>query len=445
MATLSPLSPDGVPHFAAPDRAIERRLRDEARAEVSRLLGERELLAPGPAEEARIRVLIAERITAYQRRAATTNAPLLHDPEAVGGRLFDAILGLGILQPYMDNREIEELIVNGPSRIFIIEGGRKRLLPDVYFDSDEEVLALAKRIVGPLGRRLDEASPMVDARLPDGSRLNAAIPPVTRWPCLTVRKFSLRVHSLAELVKLQTLPESAATFLDAAVRGAINILVSGPTGSGKTTVLNALGGAIASPEERVVTVEEVGELQLQHLPDCVPLQARDANVEGVGEISIRALVRNALRMRPTRIIVGEVRSGEALDMLMAMSTGHDGSMSTIHGNSPRDALERLATLAMMAEERLGREALTRMIARSVELVVQLRFEPGTGKRRISSIFEVTGVETPSDGGTVIAGNDLWRFDPQRDRLAWTGVRPRCLEKLLARGVAYAPPPIVAAG
>lgn len=443
MASPSPL-PTDLP-APATDRGIERRLRAEVRAEVDRLLGERELLAPGPEEAARIRALIAERVGAYQRRAATTNAPLLQDPDGALRRLGDAVLGLDRLQPYLNDPAIEELIVNGPSRIFVIAEGRKRLLPDVYFDSDEEVLALAKRIVGPLGRRLDEASPMVDARLPDGSRLNAVIPPVARWPCLTIRKFTMRAHSLPELVKGRTLPDSAATFLDAAVRGAMNLLVTGPTGSGKTTVLNALGGSIASPEERVVVVEEVGELQLQHLPDCVALQARDANAEGAGEISIRQLVRNALRMRPTRLLIGEVRSGEALDMLLAMSTGHDGSMSTIHGNTPRDALERLAVLAMMAEERLGREALIRMIARSIEIVVQLRFEPGTGKRRVSNIFEVTGVETAADGAAVIAGNDLWAFDPRKDRLAWTGVRPRCLDKLLARGVAYAPPPLTAVG
>ena len=438
MATTSPPPARGKP-AAMVERAAERGLREEVRAAVSRLLGERQLLAPGPEDEERIRALIREHVAAYQRRAATTNAPLLTDPEGVERRLFDGLLRLGILQPFMDAPTVEEIICNGPNRIFVIEGGRKRLLPDLYFDDDEELRQLVKRLIGPLGRRLDESSPMADARLPDGSRLNAAIPPATtRWCSLTIRKFILRAHSLEHLVQLGTLTESAARFLDAAVQAGVNILVSGPTGAGKTTVLNALGASIASLDERVITVEEVAELQLERqLPDCVALQARAGNVEGAGEIRIRDLVRNALRMRPTRIVVGEVRGAEALDMLLAMNTGHEGSLTTIHGSSPRDALDRLATLAMMAEERLSGEALTKMVARTIELVLQLRFEPRTGRRRLVSIFEVTGLE-----GDVVTGQDLWVLDPQRDRLVWTGLQPRCLEKLAAKGVPYALPPAI---
>jgi pilus assembly protein CpaF len=399
-------------------------------------MGERQLLTPGPEDEERIRALIREQVAAYQRRAATTNAPLLADPEAVERRLFDGLLRLGILQPFMDSPGVEEIIVNGPNRIFVIEDGRKRLVPDLMFDDDEELRALVKRLIGPLGRRLDESSPMVDARLPDGSRLNAAIPPATtRWCSVTIRKFILRAHSLEQLVALGTLTDSAARFLDAAVAAGVNILVSGPTGSGKTTLLNALGASIASLDERIVTVEEVAELQLERqLPDCVGLQGRAGNVEGVGEIRIRDLVRNALRMRPTRIVVGEARGPEALDLLMAMNTGHEGSLTTIHGNSPRDALDRLVTLAMMAEERLSNEALTKMVARTIELVLQLRFEPRTGRRRLVSIFEVAGLE-----GNVITGQDLWALDRERDRLLWTGIQPRCLAKMAAKGVSYALP------
>jgi pilus assembly protein CpaF len=423
------------------DRAAERALRDEVQAAVSRLLGEQQLLAPGSADEERISALIRERVAAYQRRAAMTNAPLLVDPEGVERRLLDGLLRLGILQPLMDDVTVEEIICNGPNRIFAIAGGRKQLAQDLFFDDDEELRGLVKRLVGPLGRRLDESSPMVDARLPDGSRLNAAIPPATsRWCSLTIRKFLLRAQSLEQLVELGTLTESAALFLDAAVQGGANILVSGPTGSGKTTLLNALGSSIASLEERIVTVEEVAELQLERqLPDCVALQARASNIEGLGEIRIRDLVRNALRMRPTRIVVGEVRGAEALDMLLAMNTGHEGSLTTIHGSSPRDALDRLATLAMMAEERLTNNALTKMVARTIELVLQVRFEPRTGRRRLVSIFEVTGLE-----GDVVTGNEIWGIDPARDRLAWTGIRPRCLERIAARGVAYALPPAVEA-
>jgi pilus assembly protein CpaF len=423
------------------DRTAERTLRDEVRAAVSRLLGEQQLLVPSAADEERIATLIRERVAAYQRRAAMTNAPLLVDPEAVEQRLFDGMLRLGILQPLMEDATVEEIICNGPNRIFAISRGQKQLAQDLFFDDDEELRGLVKRLVGPLGRRLDESSPMVDARLPDGSRLNAAIPPATtRWCSLTIRKFLLRAQSLEQLVELGTLTESAALFLDAAVQGGVNIVVSGPTGGGKTTLLNALGSSIASLDERVVTVEEVAELQLERqLPDCVALQARASNVEGLGEIRIRDLVRNALRMRPTRIVVGEVRGAEALDMLLAMNTGHEGSLTTIHGSSPRDALDRLATLAMMAEERLTNDALTKMVARTIELVLQVRFEPRAGRRRLVSIFEVTGLE-----GEVVTGNELWALDPVRDRLTWTGIRPRCLEKISARGVSYAPPSAVEA-
>jgi len=419
------------------DRTGERSLREEIRTAVSQLLSERQLLIPGPDDEERIRSLIREQVTAHQRRAASTNAPLLADPDAVERRLFDGLLRLGVLQPLMDDPAVEEIIVNGPNRVFVIVDGRKHLVLDLMFDDDEELQALVKRLIGPLGRRLDESRPMVDARLPDGSRLNAAIPPATtRWTCLTIRKFILRAHSLDQLVALGTLSASAAHFLDAAVQSGVNILVSGPTGAGKTTMLNALGASIASLEERIVTVEEVAELQLERqLPDCVALQARASNVEGVGEIRIRDLVRNALRMRPTRIVVGEVRGAEALDMLLAMNTGHEGSLTTVHGNTPRDALDRLATLAMMADERLDYAALTKMVSRTIELVLQLRFEPRTGRRRLVSVFEVVGLE-----GNVITGQDLWTLDPEHDRLVWTGIQPRCLVKTVTKGVSYALPP-----
>ncbi len=403
---------------------------------MSRLLGDRRLLSPDREDEERIRTLIREQVATYQRRAATTNSVLLQDPEGVEQRLFDGLLRLGILQPLMEAPNVEEIICNGPCRIFVIEKGQKRLLPDLYFDGDEELVGLIKRLIGPLGRRLDESSPMVDARLPDGSRINAAIPPATtRWCSVTIRKFLLRANSLEQLVQLGTITESAARFLDAAVQAGVNIVVSGATGAGKTTLLNALGASIVSLDERVITVEEVAELQLERqLPDCVALQARAGNVEGAGQIRIRDLVRNALRMRPTRIVVGEVRGAEALDMLLAMNTGHEGSLTTVHGNTPRDALDRLATLAMMAEERLSGEALNKMVARTIELVLQVRFEPRTGRRRLVSIFEVAGLE-----GSVIAGQELWALDPDRDRLVWTGIQPRCLAKIAAKGVSYVLP------
>src|SRR5262249_296549 len=248
-----------------------------------------------------------------------------------------------------------------------------------------------------------------------------------------IRHFVVRAQSLDQLVEMGELSSAAAEFLDAAVQAGLNILVSGPTGSGKTTLLNALGASILGLDERVVTVEEVPELVLdRRLPDCVALQVRGKNVEGIGEISIRGLVRNALRMRPTRIIVGEVRGAEALDMLLAMNRGHEGSLTTVHGNSPRDALDRLATLAMMAGERLGGEELVRMVSRTIELVVQLRVTARTGERRVGSIFEVTGVE-----GGVITGHEVWSLD--HGRLVWRGRPPRCLDKITAHAIEYTPP------
>jgi pilus assembly protein CpaF len=423
-----------VPALHASDRVAERSIREHVAESVGQSIGDGRLLAPGAQDEDRVRSIIDEEVAAYERRAVTTNRPLLLDAEAVKRRLFDSLFGLGILQPLMDDPRVEEIIVNGPLRVFTIRDGRKEQTAGVYFDNDDELRQLVRRVVSSAGRRLDEASPMVDVRLRDGSRLNAVIPPAsTRWTSVTVRKFVLRAQSLQDMVELGALSAAAAEFLDASVQAGVNILVSGQTGSGKTTLLNALGASIAGLDERVVTVEEVPELQLdRRLPDCVALQARGKNVEGVGEISIRDLVRNALRMRPTRIIVGEVRGAEALDMLLAMNTGHDGSLTTIHGNSPRDALDRLATLATMAGERLASDELVRMVSRTIELVVQLRVTMRTGQRRVSSIFEVTGIE-----GGVISGHELWGLE--QSRLVWRGRPPRCVDKMAAHGIDYAPP------
>ena len=423
-----------VPALHASDRAAERSIREHVAESVGQSIGEGRLVAPGAQDEEQVRSIIDEEVAAYERRAVTTNRPLLLDAEAVKRRLFDSLFGLGILQPLMEDPRVEEIIVNGPLRVFTIRDGRKEQTAGVYFENDDELRQLVRRVVSSAGRRLDEASPMVDVRLRDGSRLNAVIPPAsTRWTSVTVRKFVLRAQSLQDMVELGALSAAAAEFLDASVQAGVNILVSGQTGSGKTTLLNALGASIAGLDERVVTVEEVPELQLdRRLPDCVALQARGKNVEGVGEISIRDLVRNALRMRPTRIIVGEVRGAEALDMLLAMNTGHDGSLTTIHGNSPRDALDRLATLATMAGERLASDELVRMVSRTIELVVQLRVTMRTGQRRVSSIFEVTGIE-----GGVISGHELWGL--VQSRLVWRGRPPRCVDKMAAHGVEYAPP------
>jgi pilus assembly protein CpaF len=307
---------------------VERALREEVWEVVGKLLDERRLLAPRPEDEDLIRGAVRERVVAYQRRAAAAGEPLLPQPERLEQRLFDRLLRLGPLEPLMRLEGVEEILVNGPWRVLCVQDGRKRLVPEIQFEDDEELRALVKRIVGPLGKRLDEGSPMVDVRLPDGSRLHAVIPPAaSRWTCVTIRRFVLRAHSLDELVALDTLSPAAAGFLDAAVQAGVNIVVSGGTAGGKTTLVNALGASIASDQERICTVEDTPELTLDRiLPDCVALQARPGNVEGAGEIRIRDLVRNALRMRPSRIVVGEVRGPEALDMLQAMNTGHEGSL-----------------------------------------------------------------------------------------------------------------------
>jgi pilus assembly protein CpaF len=407
-------------------RARVRRLRDEVREELRRTLDIEALAEPGPAEVERVRRVIAGRVDALNRQLTAAGEPRLADPEGLTRRILDEILGLGPLQALLDDPAVEELIVNGPHRVFAIESGRKRLT-DVLF---EELLRLVRRAVGRLGRRLDETSPMVDARLPDGSRLNAVIPPLTsRWTHVTIRKFLLRARTLEDLVALGTLTTEAAAFLEAGVQGGLNVLISGGTGSGKTTCLNALGASIAGPHERVVTIEETAELQLESvLPDCVGLQARLPNVEGVGSVSIRSLVKNALRMRPTRIIVGEVRGAEALDMLSAMNSGHEGSMCTIHANGARQALSKLRTYAMMAEEALPPRALTEMISEAIDLVVHLRLDPQSGRRLVASIYEVTGMEQDA-----VAGSEVFSLGDTGGALAWTGIRPRCAGRLHGGG------------
>jgi len=406
----------------------ERTIRAEVQEELRRTLDGDELAVPGADEVERARQVIAARIAAAQRQATTLGQPPIADPRGLERRLLDDLLGFGALQPLLDDRAIEEIIVNGPRRVFAIAEGRKRLT-DVTFADDDDVVRLLRRAIGPLGGRLDETSPMVDARLPDGSRLNAVIPPLATAPHVTIRKFLLRAKTLDDLVELETLTPEAAAFLGACVRAGLNILISGGTGTGKTTALNALGAAITGLDERVITIEETAELQLDTvLPDCVALSARAANVEGAGAVSIRALARNALRMRPTRIIVGEVRGEEALDMLSAMNSGHDGSMCTVHASGPREALSKLRTYALMAEEALPAQAITEMIAEAIQIVVQLRLDAATHRRAVSHIYEVTGIE-----GDAIAGSDL--FTLQDGRLSWTGVRSRREARLAAAGYA----------
>jgi pilus assembly protein CpaF len=308
--------------------------------------------------------------------------------EALVARVAERSFGLGPLEPLLRDPAVDEIMVNGPRAVFVERAGHVEPA-DVAFGSAEELGHVIERILAPLGRRVDEASPLADARLPDGSRVNVIIPPLSLdGPILTVRRFRRRGFTAAELVEQGTLTEALRAFLAGAVRGRVTLLISGGTGSGKTTTLNALSAFIPA-DERIVTIEDAAELRLQQ-PHVVRLEARPPNLEGRGEVTIRALVRNALRMRPDRIVVGEVRGAEALDMLSAMTTGHDGSLSTIHAGSPEEALRRLETLALMADVGLPLAAVREQVAGAVDLVVH-QARGRDGERRVVEVAEVVRV------------------------------------------------------
>jgi pilus assembly protein CpaF len=308
--------------------------------------------------------------------------------EALVARVAERSFGLGPLEPLLRDPAVDEIMVNGPRAVFVERAGHVEPA-DVAFGSAEELGHVIERILAPLGRRVDEASPLADARLPDGSRVNVIIPPLSLdGPILTVRRFRRRGFTAAELVEQGTLTEALRAFLAGAVRCRVTLLISGGTGSGKTTTLNALSAFIPA-DERIVTIEDAAELRLQQ-PHVVRLEARPPNLEGRGEVTIRALVRNALRMRPDRIVVGEVRGAEALDMLSAMTTGHDGSLSTIHAGSPEEALRRLETLALMADVGLPLAAVREQVAGAVDLVVH-QARGRDGERRVVEVAEVVRV------------------------------------------------------
>jgi len=356
----------------------------------------------------------------------------------VAQEIADDILGYGPLEPFLRDDSVTEIMVNGAEDVYIERQGRLERT-SVAFTDDNHVLRIIDRIVSQIGRRVDEGSPMVDARLPDGSRVNAIIPPLSlRGPTLTIRKFSRDPYTLADLASFSALTPAAATFLAACVRGKVNILISGGTGSGKTTLLNALSGFVPG-NERIVTIEDAAELQLQQR-HVVSLEARPPNIEGEGEVRIRELVRNALRMRPDRIIVGEVRGAETLDMLQAMNTGHEGSLTTIHANTPRDALHRLEMLVLMGGVELPLRAVREQIASAFDLIIHL-VRLIDGSRRVSKITEVFGLE-----GDVVTLQDLFitrgvdeeGYANSRSSLLGplrsTGLRPNFLEKLSTHGV-----------
>jgi pilus assembly protein CpaF len=353
------------------------------------------------------------------------------------------ILGFGPLQTLLEDDAITEIMVNGAKNIYIETKGKIHRVP-LTFENNEHVMRIIDRIVAPLGRRIDESSPYVDARLPDGSRVNAVIPPISLvGPVLTIRKFSKNPITIEQLVQYGSISPEAITFLKACVEARVNVVISGGTGSGKTTLLNILSSFIPQ-DERIITVENAAELQLRQ-EHVVTLESRPPNIEGKGEVTIRQLVINALRMRPDRIIVGEIRDEAALDMLQAMNTGHEGSMTTAHSNSPRDTLARLETMVLMAGMELPVRAIREQISAAIDLVVhQERLRDGT--RKVVNITEISGME-----GDIITTTDIFVFEQtglENDRIVGrlrpTGLRPKFMDKIESVGIRL-PPSIFGVG
>ncbi|GGF28737.1 type II secretion system protein E [Halobacillus andaensis] len=360
--------------------------------------------------------------------------PKQDDLEKLKKELANDLTGYGPINPLLLDEDVSEVMVNGPDQVYAERNGQLELT-DITFRDNDHVLAVLEKIVAPLGRRIDESSPMVDARLQDGSRVNAIVPPLALGgPTITIRKFAKDPFTIEDLIRFGTLTEEMADFIQACVEAKLNIFVSGGTGSGKTTTLNVLSSFISN-KDRIITIEDAAELQLgqEHV---VSLETRPPNIEGKGSISIRDLVRNSLRMRPDRIVIGEVRGGEALDMLQAMNTGHDGSLATGHSNSPRDMIARLETMVLMAGMELPVKAIREQIAGALDVIIQQsRLKDGT--RRITSITEVQGLE-----GDIIVLQDIFAFEQSGideegkiiGKLVPTGVRPKFYERMEYEGI-----------
>ena len=380
---------------------------------------------------------------AVTEELALDRTPLTRDERReIVRQLTDDILGYGPIEPLLRDDSVTEVMVNGFDKVYVERNGKLERT-DVRFVDESHVMRIIDKIVSQIGRRVDEASPMVDARLPDGSRVNAIIPPLAlNGPTLTIRKFSRDPYTINDLITFGTLTARSAQFLAAGVKGKLNVLISGGTGTGKTTTLNAMSAFIPG-DERIVTIEDAAELQLQQ-EHVITLESRPSNIEGSGEIKIRELVRNALRMRPDRIIVGEVRGAETLDMLQAMNTGHEGSLTTIHANSPRDALSRLETLVMTGGVELPHRAIREQIASAFDLLVQIQ-RLVDGSRRITHVTEVLGMEAD-----VVTMQDIFVASPPSEEegysgahrllspLRATGLKPHFLEKLAANNVVLPP-------
>lgn len=388
------------------------------------------LVEGNPEEEINVREVI-ETILNEQAHLVTRTRK-----ESLVQEILDEVTGFGPIEVLLRDDSVSEIMVNGPRKVYIERDGKIEL-SHVFFKDNNHVMQTIDKIISPLGRRCDESTPMVDARLPDGSRVNAIVPPLAlNGPTITIRKFNATPLQVEDLIDYKSISFEMASFLKACVAGRCNIMVSGGTGSGKTTLLNVLSSFI--PEtERIVTIEDAAELKLMQ-DHVVSLESRPANVEGTGRIDIRDLVKNSLRMRPDRIIVGEVRSGEALDMLQAMNTGHDGSLATAHANTPRDMIARLETMVMMSGMELPIKAIREQIASAIDIIVQ-QTRLRDGSRKIVAISEVTGME-----GDVVTLQDIFVFKAKgfdgygklNGEFVSTGIRPYVLDTLDDNGIAY---------
>jgi pilus assembly protein CpaF len=382
--------------------------------------------------ESEIRALVASLI-------AEAGVPLsVSERDAILGDVLDEVFGLGPLEPLLRDKTISDILVNTHKQVFVERAGRLEQVPAAFQD-DQHLLRVIDRIVSGVGRRIDDSSPMVDARLPDGSRVNAIIAPLAvDGPLLSIRRFPAERLQANDLVSFKALAPNMLEFMRHCVAAKLNILVSGGTGAGKTTLLNVLSSFI-SDRDRIVTIEDAAELQLRQ-EHVVRLETRPPNVEGKGAIRQRQLLVNSLRMRPDRIIVGEVRGEEALDMLQAMNTGHDGSLTTVHANTPRDALSRLETMVAMANVNLPDKAMRQQISSAIQIVIQ-QARLSDGSRKVTSVSEITGME-----GDIITMQEIYRFDklglgPEGKvvgRFVATGVRPKVCERLRAAGIQLAP-------
>jgi pilus assembly protein CpaF len=411
------------------DASLDLRLRLHAR-----LIEELDLSKLDKLEEAELRRQVQNQVVEFAR--AERMALNTKELEALGASIYDEMVGLGPIEPLLKDESINDILINGPFQVYVERRGELELTP-IHFRDNDHLLRIVNRIVAGVGRRIDESQPMVDARLPDGSRVNAAIPPIAIDGCsVSIRKFSKKPLTLEKLVAFEAMTQSMADFLYGAVRSRVSTVISGGTGSGKTTLLNALSAAI-SHGERLITIEDAAELQLQQ-PHVVRMETRPPNIEGKGEIRQRELVKNALRMRPDRVILGEVRSEEAFDMLQAMNTGHEGSMATIHANNPREAISRLEQMVAMGGLSLGPDAVRAQIASAVGLVVQVN-RLSDGKRKVTHVTEIVGME-----GQVVQMQDIFLFNRTHTEADGTvhgehratGLRPRCLDEMIRRGIPY---------